>query len=271
MTTGSYEDATKAFTNADNIKKSPLALYQRSRCHVALNQMEEALDDLNKVIEISPNDKVALQDRECLNALKTCSLVGQEDDYKHERNIFAKQAQAISKLITYEKNENVQKITHESSILHNHSQIIPSAHRTKMDKIRAIRRRKEQDRVQRDNPEAGRKNDLRFRVQQQNDEGQDDGDDYEDISDLDDREWEKLKRLQARNDSDELDQGGSSDDEEEDSQDANYYKENIFNKEDFYLYRSVLYIYAQDYDKAVSDLEQCSGIMHQNKNLYRKD
>jgi tetratricopeptide (TPR) repeat protein len=76
MTTGSYEDATKAFTNADNIKKSPLALYQRSRCHVALNQMEEALDDLNKVIEISPNDKVALQDRECLNALKTCSLVG---------------------------------------------------------------------------------------------------------------------------------------------------------------------------------------------------
>jgi len=40
-----------------------------------------------------------------------------------------------------------------------------------MDKIRAIRRRKEQDRVQRDNPEAGRKNDLRFRVQQQNDDG----------------------------------------------------------------------------------------------------
>ena len=42
MTTGSYEDATKAFTNADNIQKSPLALYQRSRCHVALNNMAEA-------------------------------------------------------------------------------------------------------------------------------------------------------------------------------------------------------------------------------------
>ena len=27
MTTGSYEDATKAFTNADNIQKSSLALY----------------------------------------------------------------------------------------------------------------------------------------------------------------------------------------------------------------------------------------------------
>jgi tetratricopeptide (TPR) repeat protein len=66
MTTGSYEDATKAFTNADNIHKSPLALYQRSRCHVALNMLDDALKDLNKVIEASPNDKVAVSDRECL-------------------------------------------------------------------------------------------------------------------------------------------------------------------------------------------------------------
>ena len=73
MTTGSYEDATKAFTNADNIEQSPLALYQRSRCHVALNNMSEALEDLNKVIKISPNDKVAIQDRECLNSLDQCS------------------------------------------------------------------------------------------------------------------------------------------------------------------------------------------------------
>jgi len=27
MTTGSYEDATKAFTNADNLWSNPLALY----------------------------------------------------------------------------------------------------------------------------------------------------------------------------------------------------------------------------------------------------
>mmetsp|Transcript_19568 Transcript_19568/g.30094 ORF Transcript_19568/g.30094 Transcript_19568/m.30094 type:complete len:223 (-) Transcript_19568:1888-2556(-) len=80
MTTGSYDDATKAFTNADNIHKSPLALYQRSRCHVALNNMQEALEDLNKVIEISTNDKVAIQDRECLNALKQCSVGNPESE-----------------------------------------------------------------------------------------------------------------------------------------------------------------------------------------------
>ena len=74
MTTGSYEDATKAFTNADNIHKSPLALYQRSRCQVALNNMQETLKDLNKVIEMSPNDKVAIADKECLTALKLASV-----------------------------------------------------------------------------------------------------------------------------------------------------------------------------------------------------
>jgi tetratricopeptide (TPR) repeat protein len=77
MTTGSYEDATKAFTNADNIHKSPLALYQRSRCQVALNNMNDSLKDLNKVIEISPNDKVAIADKECLTALKTSSTNNQ--------------------------------------------------------------------------------------------------------------------------------------------------------------------------------------------------
>lgn len=77
MTTGSYEDATKAFTNADNIQKSALALYQRARCHVALNNMMEAASDLNKVIEIAANDRVALNDRECLNALKQASGLSQ--------------------------------------------------------------------------------------------------------------------------------------------------------------------------------------------------
>ena len=118
-----------------------------------------------------------------------------------------------------------------------------------MDKIRAIKRRKEQDKAQK---EGSRRNDLRFRVQQQNEEGEEDGDEYEDISELDDAEIEKLNRKLERNESDELDQQASSDDEnDEASEDANYYKENIFNKEDFYLYRGILHIYGEHYDKAI--------------------
>lgn len=112
--------------------------------------------------------------------------------------------------------------------------------------------------MQRENPEGGRKNDLRFRVQQQNGDADDEQDEYEDISELDDREIERLNNKIGRSDSNELEQDSSGDDEdgqENGDQEANYYKENIFNKEDFYLYRSILYIYGGQHEKALSDLE----------------
>ena len=143
MTTGSYEDATKAFTNADNIQKSSLALYQRGRCNVALNLMGEALKDLTKVLEAAPNDKVAIADRECLNALKEASggtkfapeppkseqTEGQQQNLNqltgpitaHEKSKYSKSVLAMTKLISYENNEHLAKITHDSSILHHHS------------------------------------------------------------------------------------------------------------------------------------------------------
>lgn len=115
MTTGSYEDATKAFTNADNIQKSALALYQRARCHVALNNMSEALKDLNKVIEIAGSDKVAQADRECLNALKLASC--KDDSLQvHDKAVYEKALLPLTKLITSEANDQQSKAMHESSI-----------------------------------------------------------------------------------------------------------------------------------------------------------
>ena len=46
MTTGSYDDATKAFSNADKVFSCPFALYQRSRCHLALGEIKNAMNDL---------------------------------------------------------------------------------------------------------------------------------------------------------------------------------------------------------------------------------
>ena len=69
-------------------------------------------------------------------------------------------------------------------------------------------------------------------------------------------------------------QGADKSDDEADkkeAEEANYYKENIFNKEDYYLYRGVMQIYAGEFDKALGDLEQSSGIMHANKVLYEKN
>lgn len=101
-----------------------------------------------------------------------------------------------------------------------------------------------------------KRNDLRFRVQQQQDEQEDE---YEDISDLDPDELTKLtKQLEAGSNAT---QGADVSDDEADTKeadDANYYKENIFNKEDYYLYRGIMQIYGQDYEKALVDLEQTS-------------
>jgi len=64
---------------------------------VALNNMSEALADLNKVIEISKNDKVAIQDRECLNALMICSVKDAEDQSQsHDKALFLKSARTIT-------------------------------------------------------------------------------------------------------------------------------------------------------------------------------
>ena len=49
-------------------------------------------------------------------------------------------------------------------------------------------------------------------------------------------------------------QGADKSDDQADqkeAEEANYYKENIFNKEDYYLYRGVMQIYAGEYDKAL--------------------
>ena len=59
-----------------------------------------------------------------------------------------------------------------------------------------------------------------------------------------------MARLNAKisqSHSDELQQD-SSDEASQHEDDANYYKENIFNKEDFYLYRGVLNLFGGSYD-----------------------
>lgn len=43
--------------------------------------------------------------------------------------------------------------------------------------------------------------------------------------------------------------------EELKEEDTNYYKENIFNKEDYYLYRAVMFFYAGEYEKSIVDFE----------------
>ena len=107
---------------------------------------------------------------------------------------------------------------------------------------------------------------MRYRVAGQDDD--DDNNDYEDLSELDERELEKLNR---KDDQESNYTESRMDDDEIKEEETNYYKENIFNKEDYYLYRGMMYFYAGEYEKSTADFEQSSNIMHCNKVLYPKN
>ena len=189
-----------------------------------MTKVKEALADLNKVVELSPNDKVARNDRDWLKCLSMCT--GTDVD----TSAIDKSVIALTQLINNEKIVYFQKQLLHSSIVHHHSQIIPSANRTKIDKIRTIKKMREK---------------RRMKSHELGDESIDD-DEY----DLD-IEVEDIGEI----------------DEQAVADESNYYKENIFNKEDYYLYRAVMYFYTEDYEKAINDFKQTSKIMHANKTL----
>ena len=70
MTTGSYEDASKAFTNSDSVAPCAFAVYQRSRCLLAIGDIKNTLQDLEKANEMfGGKNPIATRDKDCLTNL----------------------------------------------------------------------------------------------------------------------------------------------------------------------------------------------------------
>jgi tetratricopeptide (TPR) repeat protein len=104
MTTGSYEDAAKAFTNADSVQPCAFAIYQRARCQLAIGDFKLTMSDLEKacsMFESRPTHSrtsqncVALRDKLCLeNILSSIELldlsstkyVSQSEDNEEEED-----------------------------------------------------------------------------------------------------------------------------------------------------------------------------------------
>ena len=45
--TGAFEDAAKAYSNSENIKKDEILLLLRAKCYIVLKELNAALADLN--------------------------------------------------------------------------------------------------------------------------------------------------------------------------------------------------------------------------------
>jgi hypothetical protein len=119
--------------------------------------MDQALKDLNIVVERSPQDKIAYVDRECLFALKQAIIASQQQqndligtsNSPHSKQGF--DASPFEKaVITYTKLLNTQydiesNITSSISAIRQHQQIIPNVKRIKIEKVRALRRKRLKD------------------------------------------------------------------------------------------------------------------------------
>lgn len=48
------------------------------------------------------------------------------------------------------------------------------------------------------------------------------------------------------------------------------YNDNVFSKEDYFLYRGLLYFYLKNYNMAISDFEQCIKLKKELKSFYNE-
>jgi tetratricopeptide (TPR) repeat protein len=225
MTTGSYDDAAKAFSNADQVKKCALAIYQRARCNIALSEIDEAMQDLTNVIKLNPHDKIAFTDKECLHAItKAMNIFKLNLDKEEQMTEIGKLAITLTRLTNKDYNNNDVKA--KNIVTRTHAQIIPNVRRIKLEKVRmaAYMRRKEKDKYV--------------------------------------AEFKGTKDVPTRDyyESDEKIIRGA-----ELITPYSYYRENIFSEEDFYLYRGVMFFYSGQYEKASKDFHTSMVKKEENK------
>lgn len=56
MTTGAYADAIKDFDKADTVEVTAESLYQKARCYICANDIDGALQIIEKTFELVPDD-----------------------------------------------------------------------------------------------------------------------------------------------------------------------------------------------------------------------
>ena len=225
MTTGSYDDAAKAFTNADSVKKWALAIYQRARCNIALSEIDEAMKDLNIVMELNPHDKIAYTDKEWLLAItKAIKIFKNNLNEDEQMQAIGKITNILTRLTNQDFNNN--NVNNKNTVTRTHAQIIPNVKRIKIEKLRIISYLKQKEKEK-----------------------------Y--IAEV------KGEKLVVKREYVELDQDLVKDAEA--ITPYSYYKENIFSEEDFYLYRGIMFFYAGEYNKAWKDFKLSLVKKEENK------
>jgi hypothetical protein len=142
MTTGAYSDAIKAFDNADTVRQTPLASFQRIRCYCALSNLEAAFEQMQMAMHQAPNEKYMVYDYKVLLQLLSCVRsfafskgdTGEPDEsgLKEQNNIIKNCISQLSSIIQQFENLEPMSLKKEGSPMT--IQIIPNVNRIKLEK-----------------------------------------------------------------------------------------------------------------------------------------
>jgi len=69
MTTGAYQDAIKAYENADTVEPTCVSAFQRVRCFCALTDLSSAKTMMDETKRLQPDDVLLNFDSLCLDEL----------------------------------------------------------------------------------------------------------------------------------------------------------------------------------------------------------
>jgi len=110
--TGAYEDAIRAYSNYEGINKCEELLSLRAKCCIVLKELNAALNDLSKLVELkTPNNVLYYVDRECLLSLKTATTSPKDrENPKLENSNLIQGVQKLAKTLGYKISGDVFKL-----------------------------------------------------------------------------------------------------------------------------------------------------------------
>ena len=219
MTTGAYTDAIKAFENADTVEPTSVSAFQRVRCFCAISELQKAQSMMDAALKALPEDVILRFDSLCLDQLVQVSEVTQKVAQGKLTPADVKNSNRVLQDATQTLDGLLA--TYESDAL---SQL------KKKDSMLNIQLIPNVERVKIEKALVAR--DFQAARQQL---PEDQKGEVPSLSvDLDEPvDAGMLRKLKE----------------------VSYYYENIFNLEDFYLYRGIFKFYAQDYKGALADFQ----------------
>ncbi|CAG9324004.1 unnamed protein product [Blepharisma stoltei] len=89
--TGLYEDALDALDRSNRIELNFEATYQKLKCYILLNKLDESIKEIERALALKPNKKTIIFDKDCLLYIKEfLQLPKTKENFKDAIEIFTK-------------------------------------------------------------------------------------------------------------------------------------------------------------------------------------